>query len=88
MFEQTFEEMTAVVTIESGIYQTLTASNVGVNTALISEGGASYSSEHALRVIRALDKALLSCPKYLIKRIRAQRNSFVFAFGPDMEERI
>ena len=86
MFEQTLEEMSALVVIEPKIFEVLTASNVGVNPSLICRGAKTYSYSEAVDVISALDKALLSCPKYLYKRIRSQRNSFVWAFGPEMEE--
>jgi hypothetical protein len=86
MFVQTLEEMKSLILIESGLYQTLTASNVGINPEIISEGDCEYTYHEARNIVAAFDKALISCPKYLQKRIRAQRMSFVFAFGPGMEE--
>jgi hypothetical protein len=85
MFEQRLENTTATIFIESGIYQILTASNVGVNPALIFDGGRTYTYVEGLLAIAALDKASKTCPKYLHKRIRAQKMSFIFAFGPEME---
>jgi hypothetical protein len=86
MFEQTLEEMKARVCVEPAIFQTLTADNVGVSAEIIFSGEKDYSYSEAMLVVTVLDKVLKNCPKYLQKRIRAQRMSFVFAFGPDMEE--
>jgi len=86
MFEQTLDEMNAMVFVSPEMFRTLTASNVGVSRESISIGYAEYSFREAVDVVGLLDKALLSCPKYLRKRILAQRMSFVFAFGPDMED--
>lgn len=85
MFEQSLEEMTAVVTVESGIFSILTGSNVGLGSCGIKEGSNKYSAAEALSIIKKIDSLLPSAPKYAQKRIRATRNSFVFAFGPDME---
>jgi hypothetical protein len=86
MFEQTLEEMKAIYYISPQMYKTLTASNVGVNPDIIFPGYHEYSYHQALAVINALDKCLIVCAKYLQKRIRAERLSFTFAFGPEMEE--
>ena len=85
MFEQTLQEMTAVVTVESELFQTLTASNVGVGSDVVFEGSRCYTFKEAMKAIAALDAALRSCSKCFYKRIRAQRLQFVFAFGPEME---
>ncbi len=85
MFDQELKDMTAVVTVEPGMFDTITASNVGVSPDLVFCGGHEYDFHAALDVINNIDRALLSCPKYLYKRIKAQRMSFVFAFGPEME---
>ena len=84
MFERTLEEMTAIVTVESEMFQTLTASNVGFPLALIGCGSKEYSFQSAVEAIKAFDRILMHCPKALYKRIRATRMQFVFAFGPDM----
>jgi len=86
MFEQTLQEMTASIYIHPDRYQMLTASNVGVNSNLIFSGEHIYTMEEAVDAIKSIDKALLSCPKYLRKKILSERNMFVFAFGPEMEE--
>ena len=78
--------MKSLIHIESGMYKTLTASNVGMDPAIIRENESEYSWDESLNVIRKLDECLVHCPKYLQKRIRAQRMSFVFAFGPEMED--
>lgn len=85
MFEQDLKDMTAIVVIEPVMYQTLIASNVGIPVDRIFCGGHKYDFQSAVDAINSIDHALRSCPKYLYKRIRAQRMSFVFAFGPDME---
>lgn len=86
MFEQTLQEMTATITLESGMFQTITASNVGVSPAVVFCGSRRYTFEEAVAAIEALDVALRSCSKYLYKRIRATRMQFVCAFGPEMME--
>jgi hypothetical protein len=86
MFEQTLEEMKAIHYISPEMYQQLTASNVGVNPEIIFHGDNEYTYHQARDVISALDKALIGCAKHLQKRIRAERLSFTFAFGPEMEE--
>lgn len=86
MFERTLEEMTAVITVESEMFQALTASNVGFPVALIGCGAKEYSFTSAIEAINAFDRILPNCPKGLYKRIRATRMQFVFAFGPDMME--
>lgn len=86
MFEQNFEDMTASVFVEHGIFQTLTASNVGLGNCGIKEGANLYTSTEAIHIIHKIDSRLPACPKSLQKRIRATRMQFVFAFGPDMEE--
>ena len=86
MFKQTLEEMKSIHFISPEMYQTLTASNVGVNPDLIFKNYHEYTSQQAREIISAYDKCLLSCPKYLYKRIRAERLSLTFAFGPEMEE--
>ena len=85
MFEQTLEEMKSVIFIESATYQTLTASNVGASYALIFEGSHTYTYEEAREVVAMLDGIIVNCPKRLQRKIRATRNQFVFAFGPEME---
>ena len=85
MFERTLEEMTAIVTVEPGLFDLLTASNVGVPLGAVYLGSRRYSFAEAIQAIYAIDRALLSCAKAYQKRIRAQRMAFVFAFGPDME---
>ena len=85
MNERSLEEMNAMVVIEQNLFQALTASNVGLSNGIVFDGGHIYLYEEAVIVINAIDRALLSCPKHLQKRIRAQRMSFVFAFGPEME---
>lgn len=85
MFETTFENMTAFITVESGIFGVLGQSNVGLGFSGIKEGGNTYTSRQAIEIIRKIDKALVGCPKHLFKRIRATRMQFVFAFGPEME---
>jgi hypothetical protein len=84
MFEVNLNEMTAVVFVESELYRVVTASNVGVSPYLVFEGGREYSFEEALKAINRLDSALLSCSKYLYKRIKGLRMQFASAFGPDM----
>lgn len=84
MFEVELKNMKAHVFTENGIYNILTASNVGVSPDLVSVGSRKYSFDDAVDLINSLDKALLSCPKYLSKRIAAYRGSVVNAFGPDM----
>ena len=84
MFEQQLKNMTALVIIESGIYATITASNVGVDSQIVKAGANEYTYKQARAAIDALDGALLSCAKYLQTRIRAKRMQFVFAFGPEM----
>ena len=84
MFEVELKDMNASVFIEDGLYNILTASNVGVNPDLVSKGFRKYSFNDALVLIKALDKALVSCPKYAFKRIRACRGSVINAFGPEM----
>ena len=85
MFERTFEEMTAVVTVESGVFAVLGQSNVGLGSCGIKKGSNVYTSAEALAIIRQIDRLALSAPKALYKRIRATRMSFCFAFGPEME---
>lgn len=86
MFEQKLSEMTAFIFIEPKTYQALTASNVGLDPNLVSPGWDTYSFDRALSVIKYLDRLLVSAPKRLQKTIKAERMSFVLAFGPDMEE--
>lgn len=86
MFEQTLEESKAHIYIHPEMYQRLTGSNVGINHDIIYPGNHEYTYHQARIVISALDKCLISCAKYLQKRIRAERLSFTFAFGPEMEE--
>lgn len=84
MFEQTLQEMTAIITVESGMFQLVTASNVGVSPEKVFCGSRKYTFEEAVTAIEALDVALRSCSKYLYRRIRATRMQFVYAFGPEM----
>lgn len=84
MFEVEFNDMSANVYIEDGMYQILTASNVGVSPDIVFCGSHKYTSRDALIVIASIDRALKNCPKYLYKKIRSQRESFVNAFGPEM----
>lgn len=88
MFEQELENMCAVITIENALYDTLTASNVGISDQVISRGSRVYTFFEAIESIKAIEKALKGCPKYLKKRIQAQKMSFIFAFGPEMEKYI
>ena len=88
MFERTFEDMTAVVTVETGVFSILGQSNVGLGTCGIKEGSNVYTSSEALAIIRQIDRLAPSAPKSLYKRIRATRMSFCFAFGPEMEAAI
>jgi UDP-N-acetyl-D-mannosaminuronate dehydrogenase len=84
MFEQTLQEMTAIVIIENEMYQTLTASNVGVSPEVVFCGSRRYTFEEANRAIAAIDQSLRGCSKCYYKRIRATRMQFVYAFGPEM----
>lgn len=86
MFEQTLEQMTAFITVETDLFESITASNVGGDPEIIKQGSAQYSFSSAKLAVEHLDRILRICPKYLQKRIRAQRMSFVFAFGPEMEK--
>ena len=85
MFEVDLKNMSAVVTIEERVYAELIASNVGVNPDLISLGGRSYSFYEAIAAVKAINWAMRGCPKCYLNRFRAQRNSFIYAFGPEME---
>ena len=88
MFEVELKDMTAVVTVESRVYSELTASNVGVNPELLAEGARVYTFDEAVVVVQAIDKAMRGCAKHFLNRFRAQRNSFIYAFGPEMESHI
>lgn len=84
MFERTLQEMTAIITIESEMFQTLTASNIGVSPSVVFCGSRKYTFEESNRAIAAIDQSLRSCSKCFYKRIRATRMQFVYAFGPEM----
>ena len=86
MFEQTLEEIKTIHFISTSMYQILTSDNVGIDPSIISPNYREYSYFKAIEIIKDLDKALISCPKYLFKRIKAERLSLTFAFGPEMEE--
>jgi len=88
MFEKTFDEMTAVVTVEPGVFSILGQSNVGLGSCGIKKGSNTYTSAEALEIIHKIDKLAPSAPKALYKRIRATRMSFALAFGPEMEEKL
>lgn len=89
MFEQAFEEMTACVFIEDGLFSILTASNVA---ALPSEGFSPGANElnalQAVELVGRIDQARRSAPKVYTVRLRAFRNSVVSAFGPDLADRV
>ena len=84
MFEQKLEKMTATIHVNPEMFNTLTAANVGGNCDSLNKGWFEYDYSAALKIIAWIDRSLLSCPKYLKKRVTSQRNSFVFAFGPEM----
>lgn len=84
MFEQSLEDMKAIILVESGMYNSVTSDNVGVSPEIIFEGDHEYTFSEAISVINALDKASKGCPKYLIKRITSLKKQFSYAFGPDM----
>ena len=86
MFEQKLEDMKSLIFISPDMFQTLTASNVGVSSDVVKENWSEYSYLGALKAIKEIDAALLSCPKYLRKSVISERNGFVLSFGPDMEE--
>jgi len=86
MFEQTLEEIKTIHFISPSMYQILIADNVGIDPSIISPNYKEYSYFQAIEIIKALDKALISCPKYLFKRIKSERLSMTFAFGQEMEE--
>lgn len=85
LMERALEDMSAYVCVEPGMFATLCASNVGLGACGIKEGTNRYTYSDAISIIRKIDSLLPSAPKYLQKRIRATRMSFVFAFGPEME---
>ena len=86
MFETKLKDTTATVFTEKGMFEILTASNVGLRDSGIFEGDHRYSYLDAISIIEKIDSALLSCPKYLRKRVTASREQFSFAFGPEMEK--
>ena len=86
MFEHALENMKLGIFIESKAYQMVTASNVGANYMLIFEGEHAYTYHEAREIVAMFDRILVSCPKHTQKKIRAMRNQFVFAFGPEMED--
>lgn len=85
---RSLEDMSAHICVESGTFAILTASNVGLGACGIKEGVHCYTYHDAVSIILTIDKLLPSAPKYLQKRIRATRMSFVFAFGPEMENQL
>jgi hypothetical protein len=88
MFERTLEECSAVVFIENGLHEVLTCPSVGVDFSIVYRGDHRYNYTDARAAISVLDDALRRCAKKFYKRIRAQRMSFVLAFGPEMEARV
>jgi len=83
--DKKLEEMKATIYVESGIFSILGQSNVGLGNCGIKEGLNVYSYSEAVLIIRKIDSIFPYSPKYLQKRIRAQRMSFILAFGPEME---
>ncbi len=79
------EDMTAIVFIENQLYEIL-ISKIGMDSTLIHKGFGKYTYEQTIKIVNYLDSALRTCSKSLQKKILAQRMSFVFAFGPGMEE--
>ena len=86
--ERPLEVRSAHICVEPEIFSILGASNVGLGACGIKEGIHRYTYSDAIYIIHEIDKLLPSAPKYLQKRIRATRMSFVFAFGPEMEEQL
>jgi len=84
MFERTFEEMSARVFVEEGAAEIAARYGMGE----ISPGDNEVSSTEALALARKFDQLQAGVPKRLQKRWRALRNQFVFAFGPELEERL
>lgn len=84
-FSNPLKERSASIYVESEMFGILGASNVGLGNCGIVKGDHRYSYTDALRIITAIDRLMPSAPKYLQKRIRATRMSFVLAFGPEME---
>ncbi len=85
MFEIDLKDMNSLIFIESGMFEILTASNVGLRDSGIVNGWNRYSYCEAVSIIKEIDVALLSCPKYFRKRVLATRREFTNAFGPEME---
>ena len=88
MFEQEFHEMTTDLFVESGLAETLSASNVGLGSLGLSAGFNHLDAARGLEIINKVDSRRTSFPKYLTKRIRAFRNGVATSFGPDMVERV
>ena len=88
MFEQDFHEMTTELFVESGMAETLSASNVGLGYLGLVAGFNHINSERGLEIINKVDSMRCSFPKHLTKRIRAFRNGVATSFGPDMIDRV
>ncbi len=80
--------MEATIIIEKEMYNIIGAQNVGLSNCGLVVGMNTLTFSEAIDVIGQFDKALLSCPKYLRKRVLATRNQIVYSFGPEMEERL
>jgi len=85
MFEKSLNEMTATVTVEDR--ESLLADQHGVT---IEAGSLTLTWSQAKTLALKLDKAIAGGITYktMENRLRALRNSLVWAFGPEAEEDI
>lgn len=85
MFDQEFDEMIADVWFDSR--DAALANEHGIGE--LEEGWNTFHSNDALVAVRKYDLALKG-NHYVrtARRLRAQRNSIVDSFGPDMAERV
>ena len=85
MFEQDFNNMFADIWFDDRDRAIADMEGIGK----FSEGSNTFHSLDALIVIRKYDKALNGKHHYAkLNRLRAQRNSIVTAFGPEMVDRV
>jgi hypothetical protein len=78
-------ERAAHVFIENGMFEIITAQNIGLNTMDLKPGVNEISYTKAIGMVKYLDEVIDNrCPKYLLKRVLSFRNGLVLAFGPEM----
>lgn len=86
MFEVELQNMVSTEYVGPEIYNIICGDNVGLDNCGLVEGWNELSFSKAISIIQKINKALISCPKYLKKRVESLKNQIIFGFGLDMEE--